>query len=77
MCQIQPGSLNFKNALLSNDEGTSVLPWMRKRLTHAEGWMCMLLGGETYGLTYENGGQFTNTSNTGKFYDFQVNCGAP
>ncbi|KAF6037342.1 PKHD1L1 [Bugula neritina] len=44
---------------------------MRKRLTHAEGWMCMLLGGETYGLTYENGGQFTNTSNTGKFYDFQ------
>ncbi|XP_067947416.1 fibrocystin-L-like [Watersipora subatra] len=66
----QPASLDFKNALLTTEHGTSFAPWLKKRLTHPFGWMVMLMGHTTYNLTYENGGHFTNTSNTGVFYMF-------
>lgn len=64
--------MEFKKALFSTEHGTSVVPWAKKRLTHPKGWMVMLLGHTTYDMTYENGGQFTNTSYNGAFYDLKV-----
>lgn len=34
--------------------------------------MLMMMGGSRYGLTYENGGQFANTSSTGVYYNFNT-----
>lgn len=70
--QAQPKSLDFKTVLLTNEHGTSEVPWLRKRLTHPLGWMCMMMGGSTYRITYENGGHFTNTSYSGTYYNFNT-----
>ncbi|KAM9824037.1 PKHD1 like 1, tandem duplicate 1 [Neosynchiropus ocellatus] len=65
-----PSSLEGQNAILYNDFGFSSVPFMKKRLTHKLGWMALLPMGQN-GMYFENGGQITNISYSGKFYGFK------
>ena len=69
---IVPTSLEGKNLLITNQFGTSSVPFAKKRLSHKPGWMCALVDGETYKFVFENGELITNISYTGAFYEFEV-----
>ncbi|XP_065804470.1 fibrocystin-L [Labrus bergylta] len=66
-----PSSLNPKNILLTNDYGTSAVPYKEKRLTHKKGWMALVPSGKTYLMNFENAFQITNLSYTATFYGFK------
>ncbi|KAM8882915.1 PKHD1 like 1, tandem duplicate 1 [Synchiropus picturatus] len=70
-----PSSLEGQNAIMYNEFGFSSVPFMKKRLTHKLGWMVLLPMGQTTGMYFENGGQITNISYSGKFYGFKSNQG--
>ena len=57
-----PSSLQYRNALLTNDAGTSSIPWRSMRLTHNEGWMATVILGQNYNFSFENAPQLTNIS---------------
>ncbi|KAL5019598.1 hypothetical protein ScPMuIL_002490 [Solemya velum] len=67
---ISPKSLKFKMAIFSNQYGESSVPFREKRTTHPNGWMVVLVDGEVYSMSMENGQHLTNISYTGVFYDF-------
>ena len=69
---IEPSSLRFKNALIENEHGISVVPFAFKRLTHKEGWMAVLPSGKANKLSFENAGQIVNISYDGVFYELRV-----
>ncbi|KAM6974364.1 PKHD1 like 1, tandem duplicate 1, partial [Tautogolabrus adspersus] len=66
-----PSSLVAKNILLTNDYGTSAVPYKFKRLTHKKGWMALVPSGKTYVMNFEDANQITNLSYTAKFYGFK------
>ncbi|WAR05573.1 PKHL1-like protein, partial [Mya arenaria] len=67
---IVPTSLEGKDFVITNEYGTSNVPFAKKRLSHKPGWQCALLKGATYMFSFENGDHFKNISFTGQFYDF-------
>lgn len=69
---ILPTSIEGKNFLITNQYGTSSVPYAKKRLSHKPGWMCALVDGETYSFVFENAEQIKNISFDGQFYDFMV-----
>ncbi|KAM9385916.1 fibrocystin-L-like isoform 2-T2 [Pholidichthys leucotaenia] len=66
-----PSSLEGKNAILSNIYGRSVVPYVKKRLTHQFGWMAMLPSQQTYSWYFENVDQIANITYNAKFYSFK------
>jgi hypothetical protein len=70
---ILPKSIEGKNFLITNQYGTSSVPYAKKRLSHKPGWMCALVGGATYTFEFEFADQIKNISFNGQFYSFEVN----
>lgn len=57
-----PSSLLYRDALLSNEHGTSYVPWRFMRLTHDQGWMSTIILGQNYNFSFDNAPQLTNIS---------------
>uniref|UniRef100_A0AAQ5X4Y6 Polycystic kidney and hepatic disease 1 (autosomal recessive)-like 1 n=1 Tax=Amphiprion ocellaris TaxID=80972 RepID=A0AAQ5X4Y6_AMPOC len=66
-----PSSLKAKDVILTNSHGTSVIPFLKKRMTHKFGWMALLPSGQTYNWYFDNVDQVTNITYSGKFYGFK------
>ncbi|XP_038131411.1 PKHD1 like 1, tandem duplicate 1 isoform X2 [Cyprinodon tularosa] len=66
-----PTSLKAKDVILTNSHGTSVVPFLKKRMTHKFGWMALLPSGQTYNWFFNNAGQITNITYDAKFYGFK------
>ncbi|XP_033119895.1 fibrocystin-L-like [Anneissia japonica] len=65
-----PSSLLYKDALFTNQHGTSSIPYRKKRITHPEGWMITLVEGDTYNFVFEDVDQVTNITYSSAFYNF-------
>ena len=59
---ISPKSLDYRRALLTNEAGTSQIPWEFMRVTHNRGWMATVILGQNYNFSYVNAPQLTNIS---------------
>uniref|UniRef100_A0A3P9KTK4 Polycystic kidney and hepatic disease 1 (autosomal recessive)-like 1 n=1 Tax=Oryzias latipes TaxID=8090 RepID=A0A3P9KTK4_ORYLA len=66
-----PDSLHAKDVILTNSHGSSVVPYLKKRLTHKLGWMALLPSGQTYNWYFHNADQITNITYDAKFYGFK------
>uniref|UniRef100_A0A3B4ZUN2 PKHD1 like 1 n=1 Tax=Stegastes partitus TaxID=144197 RepID=A0A3B4ZUN2_9TELE len=66
-----PSSLKAKDIVLTNSHGTSVIPFLKKRMTHKFGWMGLLPSGQTYNWYFDNVDQVTNITYKAKFYGFK------
>ena len=71
---IVPQSIEGKNLIITNQYGSSSVPFAKKRLSHPMGWTCALIDGETYHFEFEFAEQIMNISYSGAFYEFEV-CG--
>ena len=69
---MQPPALKFKNAIFRNQYGTETGPWAFKRVTHAEGWMVVLVSQVPYFMYFENAGHLTNISYNGEYFELEV-----
>ncbi|KAJ8026384.1 Fibrocystin-L [Holothuria leucospilota] len=65
-----PASLHYKKVFLTNRFGVSVIPYHKKRLTHASGWMATLVEKENYNMRFEDVEHITNISYTARFDSF-------
>lgn len=52
--------------------GTSVVPYLKKRMTHKLGWMALLPSQQTYNWYFNNMDHITNITYASKFYGFKV-----
>lgn len=59
-------------SLLLSVPGSSVVPYMKKRMTHKLGWMALLPSGKTYTWFFNDMDHITNISYSAKFYGFKV-----
>uniref|UniRef100_A0A3Q3K5H6 Polycystic kidney and hepatic disease 1 (autosomal recessive)-like 1 n=1 Tax=Monopterus albus TaxID=43700 RepID=A0A3Q3K5H6_MONAL len=66
-----PSSLYWKNVMLTNAHGTSVLPCLNKRLTHPYGWMALIPSQQPYNWYFNNVDYVTDISYNAKFYGFK------
>ncbi|XP_056153970.1 fibrocystin-L-like [Lampris incognitus] len=66
-----PSSLRAKDVMLTNSHGTSVIAYLKKRMTHKFGWMALLPSGHTYNWYFNDVAQITNITYSAKFYSFQ------
>ncbi|XP_029299003.1 LOW QUALITY PROTEIN: PKHD1 like 1, tandem duplicate 1 [Cottoperca gobio] len=66
-----PESLRAKDVILTNSHGSSVVPYMKKRMTHKLGWMAMLPSRETYNWFFNDMDQITNITYDAKYYGFK------
>uniref|UniRef100_A0A3B3YLL5 G8 domain-containing protein n=1 Tax=Poecilia mexicana TaxID=48701 RepID=A0A3B3YLL5_9TELE len=66
-----PTSLQAKDAILTNSHGSSVVPYLKKRMTHKFGWMALLPSGQTYNWHFDNADHITNITYDAKFYGFK------
>lgn len=69
---IKPTSIEYKNMNMTNQYGSSVSNWQKKRMTHPKGWMILLPVGETYTLEFVNAEHMTNMSFDGSMGLFKV-----
>ncbi|KAI3358131.1 hypothetical protein L3Q82_003134 [Scortum barcoo] len=67
-----PTSLKGKDAIFTNTHGSSVVPFLKKRMTHNMGWMAMLPSRQTYNWYFKDEDHITNISYTSKFYGFKL-----
>ncbi|XP_053190049.1 fibrocystin-L-like [Scomber japonicus] len=67
-----PSSLKGKDAIITNEHGTSVVPYLKKRLTHKLGWMALLVSGKTYNWYFNDMDHLTNITYDAKFYGFKL-----
>ncbi|XP_069372727.1 PKHD1 like 1, tandem duplicate 1 [Paralichthys olivaceus] len=67
-----PTSLKAKDAIFTNSHGTSVVPYLKKRMTHKLGWMALLPSQQTYNFYFDNMDQITNITYQSKFYGFKA-----
>eukprot|EP00058_Branchiostoma_floridae_P026715 XP_002612206.1 hypothetical protein BRAFLDRAFT_108902 [Branchiostoma floridae] len=68
---VQPDSLDMRNAILKNEYGNTSVPWAMKRMTHKPGWMLVLVGKSTYTFSFQDSSHITNLTYSGKFYDME------
>ncbi|XP_076825620.1 fibrocystin-L-like isoform X2 [Clavelina lepadiformis] len=68
-----PGSLLGKDMVFVNDHGNATSNFMKKRLTHAPGWMALLPSKEEILIYFKDGEQFTNITYNSKIYDLMEN----
>ncbi|XP_057684607.1 fibrocystin-L-like [Corythoichthys intestinalis] len=66
-----PSSLQSKDLIISNSHGHTVIPFLKKRMTHKFGWMGILPSGLTHTMHFDNADQITNISYSAKFYNFK------
>uniref|UniRef100_A0A8C5AWE7 PKHD1 like 1, tandem duplicate 1 n=1 Tax=Gadus morhua TaxID=8049 RepID=A0A8C5AWE7_GADMO len=66
-----PSSLQGKDLVLSNQHGSSGVPYLKKRLTHKLGWMALLPSGQTYNWYFKDVDQITNITYSAGFYSFK------
>ncbi|KAM9340526.1 fibrocystin-L-like [Symphorus nematophorus] len=66
-----PTSLKAKDVILTNSHGSSVVPYMKKRMTHKFGWMALLPSRKTYNWYFNNMDHLTNITYAAKFYGFK------
>lgn len=52
--------------------GFSVVPYLKKRITHRFGWMALLPSGKTYNWNFRDMDHLTNITYSAKFYGFAV-----
>ena len=55
--QPAPSSLLYKSVNFTTQHGTATANWQKKRLTHASGWMALLVGGETHAIEFADSNQ--------------------
>nr|XP_014351910.1 PREDICTED: fibrocystin-L [Latimeria chalumnae] len=67
-----PSSLQGKNVIMSNSFGTSIVPYLKKRLTHKLGWMALVPYSDTINWYFQDVDHITNISYSAKFYGFKV-----
>ncbi|XP_052060298.1 fibrocystin-L-like isoform X3 [Mytilus californianus] len=67
---ISPASLKGKDVMITNQYGTERGYFKDKRITHKDGWVFLLIGGENHKVRFENAAHVTNISYTGVFYEF-------
>ncbi|XP_011607160.2 fibrocystin-L isoform X2 [Takifugu rubripes] len=65
-----PSSLKAKDVILTNSNGFSVVPYLKKRMTHKFGWMALLPSGKTYRWNFRDMDHLTNITYSAKFYGF-------
>ncbi|XP_077349351.1 fibrocystin-L [Lithobates pipiens] len=66
-----PSSLLWKDVIISNSFGLSVVPCLPKRLTHPYGWMALLPNANSFNWYFRNVDFITNISYTSTFYGFK------
>ncbi|KAG7317211.1 hypothetical protein KOW79_019509 [Hemibagrus wyckioides] len=66
-----PSSLLFKDLILTNTHGSSVVPFADKLITHRNGWMALLPTDKTYNWYFRNASQISNISYSAVFYGFK------
>ncbi|KAK2836335.1 hypothetical protein Q7C36_014204 [Tachysurus vachellii] len=66
-----PSSLLFKDLILTNTFGSSVVPFADKLITHRSGWMALLPTDKTYNWYFRNASQISNISYSAVFYGFK------
>ncbi|KAJ8334858.1 hypothetical protein SKAU_G00404970 [Synaphobranchus kaupii] len=66
-----PSSLRAKDVILTNSYGSSVVPYLKKRMTHKLGWMALLPSTETYNWYFDRADHLTNISYSATFYGFR------
>ncbi|XP_030644362.1 PKHD1 like 1, tandem duplicate 1 [Chanos chanos] len=69
--QPSPSSLESNDVILTNSYGSSVVPYLKKRMTHKFGWMALLPSGKTFNWYFDNAAQITNISYQATFYGFR------
>ncbi|XP_050416785.2 fibrocystin-L [Patella vulgata] len=68
---IKPSSLESKDVVIENQFGNVSGPYRFKRITHKPGWVVIMVDGESYKMSFENGEQVTNISYNGVFHNFE------
>ncbi|XP_040210574.1 fibrocystin-L-like [Rana temporaria] len=66
-----PSSLLWKDVIISNSFGLTVVPCLLKRLTHPGGWMALLPNANSFNWYFRNANFITNISYTSTFYGFK------
>ncbi|XP_071356429.1 PKHD1 like 1, tandem duplicate 1 [Trachinotus anak] len=66
-----PASLKAKDVILTNSHGTSVVPYLKKRMTHKLGWTALLPSRQTYNWYFSDMDHITNITYSAKFYGFK------
>ncbi|KAM3595703.1 uncharacterized protein V6R79_001361 [Siganus canaliculatus] len=66
-----PTSLKAKDVVFTNAFGSSVIPYLKKRMTHKLGWMAMLPSRQTYNWFFKDMDHITNITYAAKFYGFK------
>ncbi|XP_053349466.1 PKHD1 like 1, tandem duplicate 1 [Clarias gariepinus] len=66
-----PSSLLFKDLILTNTYGSSIVPFADKLITHRAGWMALLPSNQMYNWYFRNALQISNISYSAVFYGFQ------
>ena len=69
---IEPASMEGKSLILRNEFGESQFNFQLKRITHKPGWMSLVVDGQDYSMSFQNGQQIQNISYSGAFYQFSV-----
>ena len=69
---IYPEQLAGKSVRATNEYGSSTADFMMKRLTHAPGWMIILVGGQITKLEFVNAENMVNLTFSGVLYNFVV-----
>ncbi|XP_034016973.1 fibrocystin-L-like [Thalassophryne amazonica] len=67
-----PSSLRAKDFILTNSYGSSMIPYLKKRITHPFGWMAQLPSNQTYKGYFKDMDHITNITYNAKFYGFKV-----
>ncbi|XP_040210575.1 fibrocystin-L-like [Rana temporaria] len=66
-----PSSLFWKDVIISNSFGLTVVPCLSKRLTHPNGWMALLPNTNSLNWYFSNVDFLTNIAYTATFYGFK------
>ncbi|CAH1247131.1 PKHD1L1 [Branchiostoma lanceolatum] len=61
-------TLEARDLILTNDYGSTSIPWAHKRMTHPMGWMADLVEGEVYSMYWEYSEHLVNISYDATFY---------
>ncbi len=68
----EPTALKFRNTTFTNAYGSVVSVFEKKRATHKEGWMAVLVGGEEHVMSFADAKHIVNLSYTGSFYELKA-----
>lgn len=58
--------------IINNTYGADLSEFGTKRISHKPGWIGLLIDGETYRFSWEDGEKITNISYHATFYQFGV-----